>query len=572
MQNVLETQITVKGQKIGRYILEKRIGQGQFGTVWRARTEDTNEIFAVKKIRKDSIDNSKVAFNLLRTEISIMNEINHPNILHLFEFIYSKKNYYLITTYCEQKDFESYMATKGIKSFEEPEAVYFLKQIMNGFMVLREHKILHRDFKLANLLMHDDRLIIGDFGFAKQGFEIAQTKLGTPITQAPELLFARPDENIEYNSKADLWSIGVVFYQILFGVLPFNGDSILHLQQNIRKVLKEGIPFPKPVSDEAKNLICGLLTLDPIKRIEWTAFFTHPIFSSKQNSDIKNITQTFGQMGQMNVTSINTEFQNNKLKKNLGDKINFPKDLEEINKLNKNLQGKPIEEEKLNNVQQAKIVAESMAKEVNFRLSHELNKVYFFIYCVHKIQRGQKYSELSKVAGVGLNLSILILIRAKLVNTKIRNIVEKKANVFKLADFALKNFYESEYKLTLLNYLVMNEKGLSDHLVLLLKRCKENKIELTCQNLIKKDVDENSVNAAIGPEITRFVSTLPLEGFPDKTLNRMIVLYKAMAKLIRDPDSNFSYLGNLNKDAKFNWNRLYYILERLPVEELRNNI
>ena len=76
---------------------------------------------------------------------------------------------------------------------------------------MRKKKILHRDFKLANLFVNDERLVIGDFGFAKLGSNMAKTILGTPLTMAPELLNA-DTEDIIYNSKADLWGVGVVFY------------------------------------------------------------------------------------------------------------------------------------------------------------------------------------------------------------------------------------------------------------------------------------------------------------------------------------------------------------------------
>jgi len=82
-------------------------------------------------------------------------------------------------------------------------------QIMNGFQVLHKNKIMHRDVKLANLFLQNDKIVIGDFGFAKSGVDVTKTKLGTPITMAPELLNSNGGV---YTSKADLWSIGVCFY------------------------------------------------------------------------------------------------------------------------------------------------------------------------------------------------------------------------------------------------------------------------------------------------------------------------------------------------------------------------
>lgn len=125
---------------------------------------------------------------MLQTEVGIMNKINHPNIMHLFEFLESQKTYYMVIQYCNGGDLEEYLHTKPNGLLDEVEALYFLKQIMNGFRVLHSEKMMHRDFKLANLFLHDDLVVIGDFGFAKAGFEMANTNLGTPVTMAPELL------------------------------------------------------------------------------------------------------------------------------------------------------------------------------------------------------------------------------------------------------------------------------------------------------------------------------------------------------------------------------------------------
>lgn len=123
---------------------------------------------------------------------------------------------------------------------------------MNGFKELRKHKVLHRDFKLANLFVHNNTLIIGDFGFAKSGQEMAETKLGTPLTMAFEIL--SNSENASYNSKADLWSVGVVYYQMLFGETPFFGLTMQELIKDIwNKVNK--LPFPWDISDESKDII-----------------------------------------------------------------------------------------------------------------------------------------------------------------------------------------------------------------------------------------------------------------------------------------------------------------------------
>lgn len=109
-----------------------------------------------------------------------MSKIKHPNVLHLYEFLESSNTYYAVTQLCNGGDLEEKLQKEG--EFSEPKAVFFLKQIMSGFVELHSQKVMHRDFKLANLFLHDGNVIIGDFGFAKAGVDMATTKLGTLTT------------------------------------------------------------------------------------------------------------------------------------------------------------------------------------------------------------------------------------------------------------------------------------------------------------------------------------------------------------------------------------------------------
>jgi serine/threonine-protein kinase len=80
------------GQKIGKYILTKQLGEGQFGVVWKAIHIETKELFAVKQIRRNKVDKIPKLKQLLNTEVSIMHQLNHLNILHLYDFFVSKNN------------------------------------------------------------------------------------------------------------------------------------------------------------------------------------------------------------------------------------------------------------------------------------------------------------------------------------------------------------------------------------------------------------------------------------------------------------------------------------------------
>ena len=142
--------------------------------------------------------------------------------MHLYDYFETDNNYYLVINYCNKGDLETYLRQKKIKYLEEEEALEVLRQIMNGFVELRKYKVMHRDLKLSNIFLHNERVVIGDFGLAKTGKEMSGTKLGTPLMMAPELI----EGAREYSSKTDLWSIGILFYQLLYGVVPFFGLSL----------------------------------------------------------------------------------------------------------------------------------------------------------------------------------------------------------------------------------------------------------------------------------------------------------------------------------------------------------
>lgn len=175
---------------------------------------------------------------LLENEIKVLRTCNNENIIRLYDIKKTANNIYLIMEYCNEGDLTCITCMicseyiKQRKFLTEEEAVEYLIQILNGFKTLVKHRIMHRDFKLANILKHDGSIKIADFGFSKLlGKEsYASTMLGSPLNMAPEVL-----NNQEYDSKADIWSIGTVFYELLFGKPPFTASNMVDLLKNIQK-------------------------------------------------------------------------------------------------------------------------------------------------------------------------------------------------------------------------------------------------------------------------------------------------------------------------------------------------
>ncbi len=142
--------------------------------------------------------------------------------------------------YCNEGDLSAYLKKK--KTLNEEEAIEFFIQILNAFKTLVKNKIMHRDFKLANILMHDGEIKIADFGFSKllTNEEFTETMLGSPLNMAPEVL-----GGTQYNSKADIWSIGVVFYETLYGTPPYKASNMVDLINNIKN---KPLNFPKSIN------------------------------------------------------------------------------------------------------------------------------------------------------------------------------------------------------------------------------------------------------------------------------------------------------------------------------------
>lgn len=131
---------------------------------------------------------------------------------------------------------------------------------------------MHRDFKAANVLLHHNVCKIADLGFAKQVKEesMTTTVLGTGLTMAPEV-----HQEKAYGRKADIWSVGVVFYQLIYGDYPFKGMSDYDILQSIKNTRPN---YSKVnISDKARDFIDRCLTVDPKARISWKEVYSHPL-------------------------------------------------------------------------------------------------------------------------------------------------------------------------------------------------------------------------------------------------------------------------------------------------------
>ncbi|KAF0911131.1 hypothetical protein E2562_005499 [Oryza meyeriana var. granulata] len=267
---------------VGEYKLLEELGVGSFAKVYLATHIRTGDVVAVKEIDPRRID-ERVRGEILE-ERAILSTLSHPNILRLIDTI-KEDNLYLILEYCNGGDLEGYRTKGRGEHARLPEATArdFMRQLAEGLKTLRGRSIVHRDLKPQNLLLSTNgdsiTLKIGDFGFARSLVQenLAATMCGSPSYMAPEIMRCE-----DYDAKADLWSIGVILFQLVTGKLPFYGANIFKLRQNIHE--SNGVKFPPEIKDDLHpdfiDLCRGLLRLDPKKRISFEEFFNHKFLAT----------------------------------------------------------------------------------------------------------------------------------------------------------------------------------------------------------------------------------------------------------------------------------------------------
>ncbi|XP_041096999.1 serine/threonine-protein kinase ULK2 isoform X4 [Polyodon spathula] len=261
------------------YSRKDLVGHGAFAVVFKGRhKKKTDWEVAVKCINKKNLSKSQI---LLGKEIKILKELQHENIVALYDVQETPNSVFLVMEYCNGGDLADYLQAKG--TLQEDTLRVFLQQIAAAMRILSSKGIIHRDLKPQNILLsyvgrkkaslNGIRIKIADFGFARylQSNMMAATLCGSPMYMAPEVIMSQ-----NYDARADLWSIGTVIYQCLVGKPPFQANSPqdLRLFYEKNKALLPNIP--RETSPHLEDLLLGLLQRNLKDRMDFDTFFSHP--------------------------------------------------------------------------------------------------------------------------------------------------------------------------------------------------------------------------------------------------------------------------------------------------------
>ncbi|XP_066885458.1 serine/threonine-protein kinase ULK3 isoform X3 [Kogia breviceps] len=217
--------------RLDGFILTERLGSGTYATVYKAYAKrDTREVVAIKCVAKKSLNKASVE-NLL-TEIEILKGIRHRHIVQLKDFQWDSDNIYLIMEFCAGGDLSRFIHTRRI--LPEKVARVFMQQLASALQFLHERNISHLDLKPQNILLSSlekPHLKLADFGFAQHmsPWDEKHVLRGSPLYMAPEMVCQR-----QYDARVDLWSVGVILYEALFGQPPFASRSFSELEEKIR--------------------------------------------------------------------------------------------------------------------------------------------------------------------------------------------------------------------------------------------------------------------------------------------------------------------------------------------------
>lgn len=249
----------------------KSLGKGSYGSVVSAKDLRTGAARAVKVVYKPKIEN----ITRLKREILIMKRLDHPNIIRLFEVFEDEKDLFLVMELCTGGELFDRIVKSG--HFSERYAASVMKQILSAVAYCHANDVMHRDLKPENVLYTDtsplSALKVIDWGFAAKCTKNHKfsSVVGTPYYVAPEVLFGN------YDKQCDLWSAGVILYILLSGFPPFHGKDNKEI---LRKVKIGEFAFETKywgkVSEHAKNLIRGLMTFEPRKRLAAPDALQHP--------------------------------------------------------------------------------------------------------------------------------------------------------------------------------------------------------------------------------------------------------------------------------------------------------
>ena len=261
--------------KISDFTIVKELGSGSFGRVYLVTHKKTKAQYAIKAIDKRNKTNIEEK-PYFRREVEVMYKIHHPNVVKLYGHFEDKNYCYFLMEYISKGNIYGLIKKKKKKRLNAQVVASLMKGVISAVYFLHNMNppIIHRDIKPENVLLSEKlEAKLTDFGWSNylEDDQKRNTVCGTPIYLAPEIIKEKG-----HDERVDIWCIGVLLFELITGTVPFQGNDIDTLKNNI---LRLKISWPRDINTDAKNLISKILKLDPYARLPLSDMLQHPFFT-----------------------------------------------------------------------------------------------------------------------------------------------------------------------------------------------------------------------------------------------------------------------------------------------------
>lgn len=268
-----------------RYEILRKIGDGGMAFVYQARDKLLNRIVAVKVLRPEYVDDQEFLVKFKR-EAEAVASLSHPNIVNVYDVGEDGKVHYIVMEYVDGQNLKEIIQNEGC--LEEYTALDIAKQIAQALSAAHRNGIIHRDIKSHNILISKDgRLVkVADFGIAKAVSSSTMTNMGSVIGSV-HYISPEQAKGKHLTSNADLYSLGIVMYEMIVGRVPFVGDSpisiaLKHINENITFTEEEEVRIPKSV----RTIIGKLTEKEPANRYQTAEELIEDIEFVENNIDL----------------------------------------------------------------------------------------------------------------------------------------------------------------------------------------------------------------------------------------------------------------------------------------------
>ncbi|MBS5596821.1 Stk1 family PASTA domain-containing Ser/Thr kinase [Peptostreptococcus sp.] len=271
-----------------RYEILRKIGDGGMAFVYQARDKLLNRIVAVKVLRPEFVDDQEFLVKFKR-EAEAVASLSHPNIVNVYDVGEDGKVHYIVMEYVDGQNLKEIIQNEG--SLEEYTALDIAKQIARALGAAHRNGIIHRDIKPHNILISKDgrQVKVADFGIAKAVSSSTMTNMGSVIGSV-HYISPEQAKGKHLTSNADLYSLGIVLYEMIIGRVPFSGDSpisiaLKHINEEIVFSNEEVVRVPKSV----RTIISKLTDKNPDGRYQTAEELIEDIEYVERNIDLNYI-------------------------------------------------------------------------------------------------------------------------------------------------------------------------------------------------------------------------------------------------------------------------------------------